>query len=106
MEGVEERVLTVIQNDLLPHADRADEGGNRETKIRELLKKEDWSHLPEEDRNSLFNLVTRHNEVFILYKRELGKIQGPPAHLNIANPSPVRLYIIVTATRRRHGHHC
>ncbi len=84
VEGVEERVHTVIQNDLLPHADRADEGGNRE-----LLKKEDWSHLTEEDCNSLFNLVTRHIEVFILDKRELGKIQGPPAHLNLANPSPV-----------------
>ncbi len=54
------------------------------------MKKEDWSHLTEEDRNSLFNLVTRHNEAFILDKRELGKIQGPPAHLNLANPSPVR----------------
>ncbi len=90
MEGVEERVHTVIQKDVLPHADRADEGGNRETKIGELLKKEDWSHLTEEDRNRLCNLVTRHNEVFILDKRELGQIQGPPAHLNLANLIPVR----------------
>ncbi len=89
MEGVDERVHTVIQNDLLPYTDRADEGGKRETKIRELLKKEDWSHLTEEDRNNLFNLVTRHNEAFMLDKRESGKIQGPPAHLNLANPNPV-----------------
>ncbi len=90
VEKVEEKVHTVIQNDLLPYSDGADEGGNRETKIRELLEKEDWSHLPEEDRNNLYSLLTNHNEVLILDNRELGKIQGPPAHLNLANPNPVR----------------
>ncbi len=35
-------------------------------------------------------MITKHNEAFIVEKGELGKIQGPPVHINLANPNPVR----------------
>ncbi len=85
-----DKVHTVIQNGLLPHTDQPGEGGDRESKIQELLEKEDWSHLTEEDRQNLFKLITKHNEVFMLKKGELGKVQGPPVHPNLSNSNPVR----------------
>ncbi len=87
---VAEKVHTIIQNDLLPHADQPGVEGDREEKIIEMLEKQDWSHLTEEDRQNLFTLITKHNEAFILEKGELGKIQGPPVHINLANPNPMR----------------
>ncbi len=86
---VAEKVHTIIENDLLPHADQPGVG-DRKGKIRELLGKQNWSHLAEEDRQNLFTLITQHHEVFILGKGELGKTQGPPVHFNLANPNPVR----------------
>ncbi len=44
----------IIQNDLLPHADQPGVEGDREGKIRELLEKQNWSHLTKEDRKNLF----------------------------------------------------
>ncbi len=89
-EDVTERVNTTIHNDLLPHADKSEIEGDREGKIRELLTRQDWSHLTENEREDLLKIITKHNEAFILEKGELGKIQGPPVHINLANPSPVR----------------
>ncbi len=63
---VGDQVRTVIENDLLPHADQPGEEGDRKNKIKELLEKQDWSHLTEEDRQKLFKLITQHNEAFIL----------------------------------------
>ncbi len=87
---VTDKVHTIIQNDLLLHTDQPGVEDDREGKIRELLEKQNWSHLSEEDRQNRFTLITKHNEAFILEKGELGKIQGPPAHINLANPNPVR----------------
>ncbi len=87
---VAEKVRIIIENDLLPHADQPGVEGDREGKIRELLDKQNWSHLTEEDRQNLFTLITKHHGAFILEKGELGKIQGPPVHINLANPNPVR----------------
>ncbi len=84
-----DKVETVIQNDLLPHADHPGEG-DREGKIKELLEKEDWSHLTEEYCQDLFKLITKHNEAFILEKGKLGQIQGPPVHISVANLNPVQ----------------
>ncbi len=90
VEEVADKVNTVIQNDLLPCADHPGEGGDRESTIKELLEKKDWSHLTEEERQNLFILVSKHNEAFILEKKELGKIQGPPVLINLSNPNSVR----------------
>ncbi len=87
---VAEKVYTIIENDLLPHADQPGVEGDREEKIGELLDKQNWSHLTEEDHQNLFTLITKHHEAFILEKGELGKIQGPPVHINLANPNPLR----------------
>ncbi len=90
VEEVADKVEAVIQNELLPHADHPGKGGDREGKVKELLEKEDWSHLTEEDRQDLFKLITKHNEAFILEKGELGQIQGPPVHISVSDLNPVR----------------
>ncbi len=53
---VTEKVHTIIQNDLLPHTDQPGVEGDREGKIRELLEKQNWSHLSEKYRQNLFTL--------------------------------------------------
>ncbi len=68
-EEVAEKVNTIIQNDLLPHANRPGTEGDREGKLRELLTKQDWTHLTEKDRKDLFTLIAKHNEAFILGKK-------------------------------------
>ncbi len=57
---VAEKVHTIIQNDLLPHTDQPGVEGDKEGKIRELLKMQDWSHLTEEDRKNHLTLITKH----------------------------------------------
>ncbi len=66
---VAEKVHTIIENDLLPHADQPCVEGDRKGKIRELLGKQNWSHLTEEDRKNLFTPITQHHEVFIFGKK-------------------------------------
>lgn len=59
-------------------------------RLKAFLKSEDWSHLTEEQQLKLVNLITRHNNAFVLDKNELGTIRAPLAKIDVADPSPVR----------------
>lgn len=79
-----------IHNDLLPHADQPNEQGDRQARIKSLLKTLDWSHLQSEQQNELPRVITSHDSIFIFEKGKLGTIKGPPVHINISDPNPVR----------------
>ncbi len=74
---VTEKVHIIIQNDLLPHTDQPGVEGDREGKIRELLEKQNGSHLSEEDRQNLFTLITKYNKAFIFRERRVRKDSRP-----------------------------
>ena len=55
-----------------------------------VLKSRDWSHLDPDQKDQLFQLISQHQELFIVHPGELGLIQAEPAHIQIDNPRPCR----------------
>ncbi len=60
------------------------------TIFQSVLDAKDWSHLTESQKQSLFSLIKAHDALFILSENELGRIDAPPVHINVADPTPVR----------------
>ena len=86
------RVGTVkeLHNDLLPTLDQITEEEDRVEKLKQLLRKQDWNHLSQEQQKLIDEIILKRNSLFIVDQNELSKIEGPPAELVLKDPRPVR----------------
>ena len=55
-----------------------------------MLDQGSWNHLTSQQKDQLFNTLTKHHEAFILIKNELGLIKAPPAKIHIQDSTPLR----------------
>lgn len=81
---------TQIENELEPQGDSVPEGGTRKERLQSLVEQQPWSHLAEEHRRQLSEIVLSHEQLFILDKKEIGTISGEPAHITVADPTPCK----------------
>lgn len=92
--GIEEQPVInqtrEIHNDLLPTTDQVNTQGSRTERLSAIIKEQKWGHLTREQRRELTSAILDYHELFILDKNELGLIDGPPAHIHIADPKPSR----------------
>ncbi len=58
--------------------------------MQSILDSKNWNHLSEDQKQFLFSIIKGHDALFILNENELGKIDVPPVHINVADPTPVR----------------
>ncbi len=80
----------IRKDDLVPHSDQPRVAGDRRTKLQSILDSKNWDHLSEDQKQSPFSIIKGHDALFILSENELGKIDAPPVHINVADPTPVR----------------
>ncbi len=72
-------VTKKIHNDLIPQNDQASHQGTRVQKLKELMKRQNWQHL------------TCSEQVELCQdEKELGLINGTPAHIKVDDPRPSR----------------
>jgi len=79
-----------IHNDLLPESDQSKDQGERPERLRELIKRQDWSHLTKSKQKDLTVTLLDNDVLFITHKSELGLMKGPPAKISVADPTPSR----------------
>lgn len=81
-----------IKNELIPESIRveSEQGRTREEKLENLISKQDWSHLDQEQQVQLRNLIIANHPIFILESTELGKFKGVQGHINVSDTQPVR----------------
>ncbi len=77
-----------IHNDLLPQNDKTPEKETRTQCLHELIKQQSWGHLTPRERAELETLILENDPLFILRKKELGLISGPPEHIRVSDPQP------------------
>ena len=58
--------------------------------MKQLIEKQDWSHLTADQKKQLSQVVLTHNKLFMLDQRDLGTIWGESAHISVANNNPCR----------------
>ncbi len=79
------RATRRIHNDLLFHNDQTAQKGTRVQRLRELIKTQNWGHLAPDEA-----LILEYYPLFILSKKELGLISGPPEHIRVSDPQSCR----------------
>ncbi len=79
-----------IHNDLLPQNGKISEKGTRAQCLRKLIKQQSWGHLTSSERAELETLVLDNDPLFILSKKELGLISGPPEQIRVFDPQHCR----------------
>ena len=81
-----------IQNDLLPQAVGVDctSEQSRETQLKNLVAKQDLTHLSSTQQTQLVDSLCNNQAVFILLPNELGKIHDVQANIVVTDPTPVR----------------
>ncbi len=52
----------------------------RKQKLHQLLEKQDWTHLDEQQKSEIFELILNHAHLFIVDKTELGLIKQTSTH--------------------------
>lgn len=62
----------------------------RREKLLSLLALQDFKHPSEEETKSLFQVIQKHNQLFILHPSEIGKKEAPPVKIAIEDHTPVR----------------
>ncbi len=83
-------VNVTIKNEFLPHSDHPRVKGTRKEKLQSLLAAQNYDHLSSAEKEALFKVILEHDELFVLYPSEIGKIDAPPAKIEVENLSPVR----------------
>lgn len=81
---------TTISESMGPENDAVPGKMSRGDKLNTILSERDWTHLDEEQKQKLFQIIRRHELLFMVDKNELGLITAPPAHINVENPVPCR----------------
>ncbi len=79
-----------IEEAIGPEYDEVKGTISRKEKLRTLLAQKDWSHLSEEQRQAVEELVEKHDDLFIVERGELGLINQEPAHILVENTTPCR----------------
>ncbi len=64
--------------------------GTRKEKLQSLLAAQNYDHLSSAEKEALFKVILEHDELFVLHPSEIGKIDAPPAKIEVENLSPVR----------------
>ncbi len=90
IEEVVDRRVSRITEAMGLDNDEVGGSASRREKLQQLLEQKDWSHLNQEQRGQLGNLVMEYEELFIVEKGELSLIQQPPAHKQVDDPTPCR----------------
>lgn len=79
-----------VSNAMLPHSDSTPKTGTRQERLQTLIDQWEWNHLDAEQRSSLNQILLENHDLFILDDKEIGTIQGPPAHIEVNDPTPTR----------------
>ncbi len=90
LEMVGENQVRLITEAMGPENDRVQGKGSRKEKLQTLIKQKDWTHLNEEQKVSVIELIKQYSNLFIVEKGELGLIQQAPAHILVKDPTPCR----------------
>lgn len=87
-----EQPLLEIHNDLIPKNDqvRTPEDSSRPERLAELIKQQKWDHLSKVQEAELEATILENHELFVVDKKELGLMKGPPANIKVADPQPSR----------------
>ncbi len=62
----------------------------RKQKLHQLLEKQDWTHLNEQQKSEVFELILSHAHLFIVDKTELELFKQKPTHIMVKDPNPCR----------------
>ena len=79
-----------IREAIGPENDHVHDRKTRWEKLQSILDARNWSHLEPAQKDLLFDLVKKHQDLFIVHPRELGLIQAEPAHIQVSDPNPCR----------------
>ena len=79
-----------IQNRLLPQGVDELEGESRIDRLQSLINQQSWEHLNQTQRQELEQVLLKHDPLFLLDPTELGKIDVPPVHIQVSDPTPSR----------------
>ena len=79
-----------IINELMPQYENCEGEGTRVERLERLFDQQNWDHLTEQERFQVKQIVLQYEQLFILDSNELGDIRGPPAHILVRDPRPVR----------------
>ena len=82
--------ISHIREALGPENDCVPEYHTRWEKLKHILESRNWSHLTIEQKDLLYRVIQRHQELFIVHPGELGLIQAEPAHIQVDDPRPCR----------------
>ncbi len=79
-----------ISEALGPDNDNINERMGHKQKLHQLLEKQDWTHLNEQQKSKIFDLILNHLHLLIIDKAKLGLIKQKSAHIMVKDPKPCR----------------
>ncbi len=76
-----------IQNDLIPTSDKSHAPGGRPEKLKDLLFQQHMSHLNQQQRQQVKQVIMAQDPLFLLEEGELGTLITPPRTNKHCQPS-------------------
>ena len=81
-----------IDNAMIPQIEESNEEGlSRREKLVRLINQLDLSNINSKSKVKLENLITKHENLFILDKTEMGLIKVPDNHIELVDNTPIRM---------------